>query len=256
LKGANVRGGKDYSNSEQFSLESLLSETQEAHVIHVFHVPGRCIETGLRETWDQAGPGWFQYSDDVVVDPETRLVTHVAGRPLERQRLYKVASVPDLSRAADGPTIGGWLSEPGTKRLPDFEAGIPMRALLLGYFADAVWHRIHRCMDADGDGKISVAELKQFDKDGDGVIDRSELMAALERIGFTASKDEFGFIKEVLKAAGDADGDSKLTRAEINESWEKKHRHEKSEMKHSQQSRGNSRSRSPRPYEQPVSGTK
>lgn len=201
IKGANVRGGKDYGQDEEFSYESLLSETLEEHVMHVFKVPGHCIQVGLRETWHQAGPGWMQYSDDVVID-ESGLVTHIAGAPLDLERFYCVASIKDLARASDGPTIGEYLTN-NPSCIPHPEVGIPWQVLLLGYFADMVWQRIWTVLDTDKDGRISQEEFDRLDGDGDGLIHVSDLKRVLGDLHWkvTSSAEEDKFLEEVLRDA-------------------------------------------------------
>ena len=71
---------------------------------------GRAIKHGVCERWTGANPGWMQYCDAVAVDAEG-LVTHVAGEPLDEERIYRVASFVSLARIRDGETIGNFLKE-------------------------------------------------------------------------------------------------------------------------------------------------
>lgn len=215
MKGANVRGGTDYPDNSKFTLKALLSETQEEHEIFVFKVPGSCIKVGLRETWQQAGPGWFQYSNDVVVNDEG-LVTHIAGEALDEDRLYVIGSIKDLARAADGPTIGNYLSA-DKSRIPSPDSGHPLRPLLLGYFAEVAWKKMFKAMDKDGDGSIDKQELQAWDENGDGVLDKHELKTLLRSSsGLITVEEEDTFIDVLIDAAGGHDG--KLTLQEINAS--------------------------------------
>lgn len=212
LKGANVRGGKDYADDEHFSYEALLSETQEEHVIHIFQVPGRCIRVGLRETWQTAGPGWMQYSDDIVVD-EDGLVTHVGLDPIEDDRLYKVGSIKDLPRASDGPSIGNWLAE-NPECVPDPDIGAPSRALLMQFCVERTWVKIYAALGNDM-GVISSQKVKQFDTDGDGQLTDKDLLGVLEDlIGYTTTEKELHFVQGLL-AAVDVDGDGHLSTSEM-----------------------------------------
>jgi len=213
LKGANVRGGKIYGAEEHFTYESLLSETQDEHVIHVFRVPGRCIQH-LRETWVSPGPGWYQYSDDIEVDADG-LVTRVAGAPIELERLYKVGSIKDLSRVADGPTIGQYLTD-NPSCVPEPDAGMQWRTLLLGHFACQVWDKIWELLDKNNDGEICSEELKPYDLDGDGSLCSGELMAAIgELLGYTTSESERKFCDAILAIAGNK-GCGELTLEQMN----------------------------------------
>ena len=69
-------------------------------------LPGSVLKVGLRETWEAPNPGWFQFDDRLLVDPTTKLVTHVDGAPLDEARLYRVGTVADFFRKRDGPSIG------------------------------------------------------------------------------------------------------------------------------------------------------
>ena len=93
----------------------------------------------------------MQYSDDVMVDADG-LVTAVAGAPLDPERMYNVGSTPDLARATDGDAIGSFLTESSATAVPD--AGVPLRAVLLGYFAHQTWQEIWNAMDENKDGKV------------------------------------------------------------------------------------------------------
>merc|ERR1712113_665231 len=116
----------------------------------------------------------------------------------------------------DGPTIGRYLTE-NPSCIPDPDAGMPSRALLLSYFAHQVWQRIWDVLDTDHSGNISLEELRQCDKNGDGQIDRAEMMACIHEIaGFTTHEDETAFVDVVLSEAGDFDANKELTLEEMN----------------------------------------
>jgi len=213
FKGANIRGGTDYAWNSKFTLQSLLSETQEEHEVFVFKVPGSCIKVGLRETWKHAGPGWFQYSNDVIVDGEG-LVTHVAGEPIDEDRLYSVGSIKDLSRSADGPTIGNYL-QADKSRIPSPDAGHPVRPLLLRYFAELAWKKMFGAIDKRKRGRVSIADIKEWDEDGDGTLDKHELKHILRNSSFLdTSEEEDTFIDVILEVAGGHNG--RLTLDEMN----------------------------------------
>lgn len=216
LKGGNVRGSKDYADDEQFSLESLLSEVMEECHIHMFIVPGRCIQVGLKETWEKPSPGWLQYSDDVVVDADG-LVVSIAGAPLDPDRLYRIGSAMDLKRASDGPTIGEWLADNPSCVL-DTDGGMPGRALLLGLFAAQAWCKLWAALDVNHDGTVSLEELHGFDTDCDGALDRKELLTLLHEVaGFATDAGETEFVDAVLCVAGDEINDHKVDLQQMNE---------------------------------------
>jgi Ca2+-binding EF-hand superfamily protein len=75
---------------------------------------------------------------------------------------------------------------------------------------------LYGLLDGDGDHVVSAAELAKFDKDGDKALDVHELMGMLRAVGFDADDDVTDFARMVMSAAGDTDGDGRLTLAEIN----------------------------------------
>lgn len=215
IKGGNVRGGRDYADTDLFTLESLKSEISETQDLVICSVPGSVIRVGLRETWEAPNPGWMQYDDGVEVDDDG-YVTTVAGEDLDENRLYRVGTVVDLFRARDGSSFGHYFEE-HPEHKPDDDSGVNMHALLLGYFADQAWQKVLDALDADHSGSISAQELKAVDTNGDGFVDKGELVEALVKLGgFKATHDELSFIDQVLAVAGDVDRDGRLSLNEIN----------------------------------------
>merc|ERR1712217_1023856 len=120
------------------------------------------------------------------------------------------------TRASDGPTFGNYLSEDAS-RIPDPDAGMPWRTLLLGYWASRVWDSIWEKLDANQDGRISSDEMQALDSDGDQQLNRTELLSAMKGVrGLECCKEEESFINEILRVAGDRDSDGKLSLTEIN----------------------------------------
>jgi hypothetical protein len=89
-------------------------------------------------------------------------------------------------------------------------------AILLAKFAAVVWAQLYSLLDGNGDHVITPAELASFDKDGDQALDVHELMGMLCALGFGVDDEVTDFARWVMSAAGDADGDGRLTLAEIN----------------------------------------
>ena len=104
-----------------------------------------------------------------------------------------------------------------------------------------MWDRIFQTLDKDGNEQISSEELSTLDSDGaishprppcplpagsarittcrlagDGGVDRDELLKQLGEMGFKTYKGETSFLDVLLRAAGDNDGDKKLSLDEIN----------------------------------------
>jgi len=181
LKGGNVRGGKDYAEDENLTLEVLQSELEETKEILIIPVPGFILRMGLRETWGVPNPGWMQYDDGVEVDQEG-FVEKVNGQPLDTAKVYKVASIVDFWRKRDAPTIGAYF-EVHPSQLPEHDSGQPIHALLIRLFAMEIWSRIWKALNINPEeGRIEEDAFARMDFDGDGKLSRQDIKKAIENI--------------------------------------------------------------------------
>ena len=100
--GGNIRGGSDYKKGSFFSLEMLEAEIKADEIVGVVPIPGSVLKHGIKVT--HAGdpiPGWMQYDDgiqeELTGDGTTKVVTTVAGKPLDVNKIYHVATkISDL----------------------------------------------------------------------------------------------------------------------------------------------------------------
>lgn len=182
--------------------------------MNVYKVSGHSLKHGVRERWGNANPGFMQIDDGMSVDDEG-YVTHVQGKPLEEDRVYRVASFKSLERVGDGEIVGKELAA-HPERMPGEDDGIQCHALLVGHWARRLWERMYALADADGDGRLSVKEFATLDLDGSGRINPSELKRAIERAGYETFSGEYTLVDAVMEAAGETDGDGKLSRWEVN----------------------------------------
>jgi len=181
LKGGNVRGGKDYTEDEQLTLEVLQSELEETKEILIIPVPGFILRGGLRETWEAPNPGWMQYDDGVIVDKDG-FVEKINGQPLDIAKVYKVASIVDFWRKRDSPTIGAYF-EVNPSQLPEHDSGQPIHALLIRLFAMEIWSRIWKALSINPEeGRIEADAFARMDFDGDGKLSREDIKKAIENI--------------------------------------------------------------------------
>ena len=97
LMGGNIRGNEDYPEDSFFSLETLEAEIKSDEVVSFVDMPGHILAAGIEAT--HAGdpiPGWFQYDDGIV--EENGKITMVNGKPLEADKIYRVATkIKDLT---------------------------------------------------------------------------------------------------------------------------------------------------------------
>ena len=71
----------------------------------------------------------------------------------------------------------------------------------MALFAEHAWKRIWAALDANGDGELSFDELALIDEDGDGTLDRAELLHAMNKLtGMSVSEEEYGLVDHVRGA--------------------------------------------------------
>jgi len=228
LMGGNVRGGKDYPPGSFFSLEALEAEIKPDETLGVVPMPGWLIDEGVSAT--HAGdpiPGWMQYDDGVreEVSGGRPRVTHVGGKPLERDRLYRVATkVSDLTNGQSPPWTEYYSAHPHL--LPPKGAYVNIHAELMSFFARNMWRKIweaiapHPSMEnkmeaCDGDEDPEEcnpwARLERLDHDRTGEITVEEIHAALgDVIGLSVDENELS-LAQFVHSFADADGDGRVT---------------------------------------------
>lgn len=184
LKGGNVRGGRNYGDSENMTLETLQSEIEETKEVLVIPVPGLVLRVGFRETYGVPNPGWMQYDDGVVLDGDGEC-THVNGKPIDLTKVYKVGSIVDFWRKSDSPTIGAYF-EVHPHSLPEPDSGVNIHYLLMRLFAAGIWTRIFKAMRIDLEkGSFDPEAFRRIDADGDGKLSKADLQKALaDVVGF------------------------------------------------------------------------
>lgn len=214
IKGGNIRGGRDY-DKRNLTLESLKSELKEEQSVGIFLLPGHVLESSLRESWEQPNAGWFQYDDGVEVDSDGFVVS-VGDCLIDKNKLYRVGSFLDFNANYGSSSIHQYFEE-NMEGLPEKDTPIGCHVLLLNLFSKALWRRIWRMLDVDGDGKITKDELKRLDKDDDGTISKDEIRQAIEEVlGMSTHEHENLLVDFIMSAGGDEDNDGKLTLDELN----------------------------------------
>ena len=142
LMGGNIRGNMDYPSGSYFSLEALEAEIKSNEVVATVDMPGWLLEKGILAT--HAGdpiPGWFQYDSGVIEDDTEKKITHVGGEPLDKDRIYKIATkISDLTNGQSPPLKEYYDAHP--EALPPKGNYINIQSELMSYFAKSLWKKL------------------------------------------------------------------------------------------------------------------
>lgn len=224
LMGGNIRGNAEYPPGSFFSLEALEAEVKADETVAVVQMPGWLLAEGVAAT--HAGdpiPGWMQYDDGVIQDTTQHppRVTHVGGKPLENDRIYRVATkISDLTNGQSPPWTEYYKNNP--KSLPAKGAYVNVQSELLFYFARNLWRKLwesisealgENCeVEIDGERDCMVDEhLELLDINNDGEISVEEIQLALrEHLGFVVDNSE-KTLGKFIHTFADLSGDGKVT---------------------------------------------
>ena len=151
--------------------------------------------------------------EDFSVSPPK--VTHVAGQPIDRDRIYRVATkISDLTNGQSLPLTDYFLAHP--EELPSKGAYINIQSELMSYFARNLWRRLwdastkraaeSECMveECSPEGRLAL-----FDRDGDGVVTVEDIQVALrDFLGYSIHPEELTlaeFVHSIADTVGDGE---------------------------------------------------
>jgi len=228
LMGGNIRGNCDYELGSFFSLEALEQEVKSDEVISNVEMPGWLLAKGIEETHTgDPKSGWMQYDEGVqeeIVDGKPK-VTHVAGEPLQLNRIYRVATkISDLTNG-QAPAWKEYFEE-HPELLPPKGKYVNINAELMAHFSRNLWQRLWReisreigetpCALDGGDVPCDAAErLAILDRDGTGYVTVEDIQYALkEKLGYSIDKRENTLAKFVHQFA-DQSGDGRVTKKDF-----------------------------------------
>mmetsp|Transcript_22807 Transcript_22807/g.54034 ORF Transcript_22807/g.54034 Transcript_22807/m.54034 type:complete len:751 (-) Transcript_22807:119-2371(-) len=228
LMGGNIRGGRDYEDGSYFSLEALEEEIKNDEVLGVVPMPGWLLSEGVTAT--HAGdpiPGWMQYDNGVLEDFENEKILQVGGKPLDPNKVYRVATkISDLTNGQSPPWTKYYKEHP--ELLPPKGAYINIQAELMSYFAQNLWRRIWESMTEeigedctakyDEEQEIVLEKdcnpelrLELLDNDGDGVVGVEEIQDALQNIAGINVDPRETTLAEFVHDVADATNSGKVT---------------------------------------------
>jgi len=233
LMGGNIRGGEDYEIGSFFSLEALEAEIKSDEVISVVGMPGWLLAEGISAT--HAGdpiPGWMQYDNGIYEDftQSPPVITQVAGRPIDPDKIYRVATkISDLTNGQSPPWTKFYTEHP--EYLPPKGNYVNIQAELMSYFAGNLWKRIWDSLseeldedcdaelydpqeDEDCDGAPSCnpeLRLETLDKDEDGIVSIDEIQDALQDLAGVSVDPREKTLAEFVHEFADATGSGEVT---------------------------------------------
>ena len=223
LMGGNIRGGEDYPPGSFFSLETLEAEIKADEVIGVVPIPGSVLAAGIEST--HAGepiPGWMQYDDGILeettAEGENR-VTKVAGKPLDPNRIYRVATkISDLTNGQSPPLKAYFTEHPDL--LPAKGDYINIQSELMGFFARGLWRTLwdaigemipdpEEVLDASKHSNLETIEkvesrlrLDVLDRDGSGIVTVDDIHVGLrDFLGLSVDNKEKTLARHVHSIA-------------------------------------------------------
>mmetsp|Transcript_23849 Transcript_23849/g.56313 ORF Transcript_23849/g.56313 Transcript_23849/m.56313 type:complete len:702 (-) Transcript_23849:83-2188(-) len=228
LMGGNIRGNADYPIGSFFSLEALEAEIKSDEVIGVLPMPGWVLAAGIEET--HAGdpiPGWMQYdigiqqqgssdNDDEGVGHPNK-VTHVAGRPIDTDKVYNVATkIGDITNS-QSETWTKYYTE-NSHLLPPKGAYVNIQSELMSYFARNLWRKlwdkvteeIGEICDVENDCNPD-GRLKTLDRDGTGEVTIQDIQTALRELLDYSVDSREETLASFVHSFADTTGDGTVT---------------------------------------------
>lgn len=226
----------EYPDDAFFSLETLEAEIKPDEVVGIVPIPGRVLAEGIEAT--HAGdpiPGWFQYDDGIAEETTdingTKRVTRAAGKPLDPNRIYRVATkIKDLTNGQSPPLTAYFKAHP--EFLPSKGSYYNIHSELMGFFARSLFRKL---WDATGElipDPVDVLEeashpaptLEEvegrlrhsvLDRNGSGLITVDDIHFGLRDFLGLSVVDEVKFLAEAIHSCADVTGDGKVRVADF-----------------------------------------
>ena len=168
LEAGGVRGNATYEASLTFA--HLRAELPFENLMAVVPVDGASLSAFVRDSRDRPdlrsprGYAFFLHGDvGLAYCPERKAVTTVRGEPLDPDRLYTVATCVDLGfGSGKNAAMAAYAARHGD-RLPDRDAAIPAKTLVMKYLCRELWKLLPAFDDVDADrsGFLDHDEVKR-----------------------------------------------------------------------------------------------
>ena len=146
-------------------------------------------------------------------------VTHVAGEPLDPNRVYRVVTkISDLTNGQSAHWTEYYTKHP--ELLPPKGNYINIQSTLMSYFARNLWRKLWDATSKEISDSCAIdgcpeARLEVLDRSGDGIVTVDEIQYALNNLlGYSVDEREKTLAKQVHEIA-DTTGDGKVTVADF-----------------------------------------
>lgn len=208
LQGGAVRGKAKYKPGP-FTYGDLMKEFAFDLEMAVIELPGRVIAESIkntRSTPEKEAPNYLHADSDCVFDAnDVKKLTHIDGKPLVPDKVYKVAIYQFLLGGMN--EVQPLLSYvQANVQVPELERCLPAKALVMETCMKAAWRR----MVGSADLKTAFAGL---DKDGSGFLSMPEIRAKVAEVdndGDPTNDVSVQLVDELVKCL-DADGDGRVS---------------------------------------------
>ena len=169
VNGGGIRANRTYH--ERFTYGDLEAEIPFDNEMVVVEMPASVLRETIRLSRllapVQSG-GFLQCDDSLGFDPSEKNLTSIVGQPYDDSRPVRVALVREMLTGMDHNQALVQFGKEHPDKIPRLGSGRGLRNVLVDAFAHAIWH--------------TLGDFELIDTNGDGVISRPELAAALERI--------------------------------------------------------------------------
>jgi len=201
LNAGGIRGSKTYTKEKgAFTFGDLKTEVPFDSEIALVDVPGQVIIDSIEyshQWWEEKEySGFLQVDNRMVVEIEDgrHVVKEVNGEAVDPAKKYCCAMFYTTLNGMDNIVpIKKFGEETPKEELPPEDTAVPAKVMLTKYWYKEIWQ--------------SLGDIHDIDADGDGVINKDEIRAALQK------KFHMEITEETVEAIHDAmdhDGDGQL----------------------------------------------
>lgn len=161
FNGGGIRASREHR--EQLTFGDLKSEIPFDNEVVVARMPGRVVREAVaasRAHLPLESGGFLQVDDRMTVDAEDRLIA-IDGRPIEDDRLYRIALIRNLFEGMDHVEPLVRFAKEHPELVPIATSGREPKLALVAVFSKLLWNQLggFASIDVDHDGKVTADEL-------------------------------------------------------------------------------------------------